>query len=141
MLKSIINQMLRQQAVDTQALHPAIDLSALQNGEVEEQIKLLEWTVRQLPAALTVFIIIDGAQFYERSEFEEAMLMVLPRLLRLVDDGHVKTTLKILLTCVPGPDIIRAAFEEEDSILNVATVPLTESVPSEDRFVRELGNS
>lgn len=141
MLNSITAQLLSQQTVDTQTLHHEIDLSALQNGALEERIKLLEWAMRQLPEALTVFMIIDSVQLYERSEFEEDTLMVLPRLLRLVDDRGVKTTLKILLTSVPGPDIIKAAFDEEHAMLNVATVPLTDTVPSGDRFRRELGMS
>lgn len=141
MLTSIIDQLLRRHIVDTGTLRHDINLGALQEGGLEERIKLLEWTVRQLSEALTVFIIIDGIQLYERSAFEEDMLMILPRLLRLVDDSRVKTTLKILLTSVPGPDIIRAAFEEEGSILNVATVPLTESVPSKDRFRRDFSSS
>lgn len=141
MLTSIIDQLLRRYTVDTQKLRYDINLSALQNGELEEQIKLLEWTVRQLPEALAVFIIIDSVQLYERSDFEDDMLMVLPRLLRLVSDGRVKATLKILLTSVPGPNIIRAAFQEEGSILNVATVPLTDVVPSDDRFMRQLGSN
>lgn len=141
MLTSIIDQLLRRHTVDTAALRHDINLGALQDGGLEERIKLLEWTMRQLPEALTVFVIVDSVQLYERSEFEEDMLVILPRLLRLVNDEDVKTTLKILFTSVPGPDIIRAAFEEEGSILNVATVPLTENVPSEDRFGREFSSS
>lgn len=137
MLRSLLDQLLRQWTYDTSSLCHVVNLSGLQSGDVEEQIKLLEWLVLQLPDSMTLFFIIDGIVFFERtSEVLEETMRILARVLRLIEDPRVSSTIKILLTSAPGTDVI--SFEEEDSILNIDSIPITGSAPSEERLAREL---
>lgn len=137
MLRSLIDQLLRQWTFNTSSLCHTVSLSGLQSGDLEEQINLLEWLVLQVPESMTLFFIIDGVVFFERpNEVLEETMRILARLLRLIEDPRVRTTIKVLFTSAPGTDVI--SFEEEDLILKVDSMPITESVPSEERLAREL---
>lgn len=140
MLASLIDQLLRQWAFDTRPLHHEVNLDGLQAGDLDELKKLLGWLVRQLPPAITLFCIVDGVVLYERDEYWDDAALVLAYLLSLTADPTMQVTVKVLFASTPGPDTIRASFEEEELILNVDTLPRLAWAPSEERVVRELGD-
>lgn len=137
MLSSLIDQLLRQFQFDTRPLHNDIDLESLQEGNLEALTKLLSSLVRQLPPTMTLFFIIDGTVLFEREEFEAEALPVFLSLIRLVADTSVMASVKVLFTSTPGTDIVRGAFEQEDLILSVDSLPRL-AIGSEERMVREL---
>ncbi|KAH8810790.1 hypothetical protein F5884DRAFT_875629 [Xylogone sp. PMI_703] len=138
MLASLIDQLLRQYAFDTQLLHREINIESVQRGQLEELIRLLEWLVRRLPQSLTLFFIVDGIFLFERDEFSSEAFQVFPTLLRLASDPSVSTTIKVLFTSTPGTEIVRIAFEEENLILNINGLPRLGWAPNEERMTREL---
>jgi hypothetical protein len=162
MLACLILQILRQHSFDLTRSPPFLDdagnlealsvLSAPQHGGneygsdgsgrsvmvVDELLRVLEWLVRGLAETVTLFIIVDGVALYEREQFETEALRAFAGLLRLSDDGGTAATVKVLFTSVPGTDTVRAAFEEEDLILEVDGLSRSVIVSSEDRMGREL---
>lgn len=137
MLLSLIDQLLRQFQFDTRPLHNDIDLGSLQDGNLEALIMLLSLLVRQLPPTITLFFIVDATVLFEREEFEAEALPVFLSLIRLVADTSVMASVKVFFTSTPGTDIVRGAFEEEDLILNVDSLPRP-AIASDLRMVREL---
>lgn len=138
MLSSLIDQLLRQFEFDTVPLHNEIDLDSLQTGDINILSELLRILVTQLPPTVTLFFIVDGVVLFEREEFEEEASKAFLALIHLVADTSVMAAVKLLFTSTPSTDIIRVAFEQDDLILNVDSLP-TLAVASEERMIRELG--
>lgn len=140
LLAGCIDQLLRQFVFDMGLLAGGgLDVAALARGGLAERLGLFRWLMRQLPAAVTVVCIVDGVVLLEREESDDEGLQVVSSLLALCNDGTTAAALKVLFTSTPGPHIIRAAFEDDDLILNVEGLPRLTWAPSEERVVRELG--
>lgn len=138
MLASLIDQLLRQHNFDTRSLAAdGFDFERLRLGNLEELIQLLEWLVQRLPETITFVCFIDGVILYEREEMEA--LDSLACLIRLAQDHNIRAAVKLLFTSAPGTDIVRGAFEEEDLIMNVDTLPKMVWAPNDERVMRELG--
>jgi hypothetical protein len=138
MLSSLIDQLLRQFQFDTRPLSKEIDLEGLQAGSVAVLSELLRTLVRQLPPSMTLFVVVDGVAFYERDGLESDEWQALLTLVRLVTDANMMTPVKLLFTSTLNTDFVRAAFEQDDLILTVDSLPVT-AVMSEERMIRELG--
>ncbi|KAH7309740.1 hypothetical protein B0I35DRAFT_453382 [Stachybotrys elegans] len=138
MLTSLIDQLLRQHTFDPRLMYTNDNITAMQTGDLEVLTHLLGWLVRQLPEAKTLFFIIDGVYLLERDECKDEALHVLTTLLCLANDRSVSTTIKVLFTSTPGTDDVREAFEDEDLILNVHTLPQLGWPPNDERMIREL---
>lgn len=141
MLASLIDQLLRQHTFDMRALHHNINPDGLQRGDMQALIDMLVWLVRQLPQSTTFFCLIDGVVLYEREEFESDALQVFSRLVKLTSDQDVFANVKVLFASTPGPGIVRIAFEAEDLILNVHTLPQMTHPADEERENRSLEES
>ncbi|KAL5332559.1 hypothetical protein BJX70DRAFT_126789 [Aspergillus crustosus] len=135
MLRSLIDQLLRQYDFDLRFLEQPLDPALYQ----EDLLGILDWLVRQLPKTLTVCCIIDGVVLLERDKYEAESLPVLIKLIELVSDPTVGASIKLLLTSTPGTTIVRGAFEEEGLIMNVNALPRQGLPPSDQRMTRELG--
>ena len=140
MLRSLIDQLLREHSFDMQKMYPEIDHASLQEGQISELERLLCWLIQQLPQTITLICIIDGVVLYERPEHYDEAWPGLACLLRMTGDLSLAATVKVLFTSTPGPTLFRAAFEEENLILNVDTMPRLEWTPSNERMARELGD-
>ncbi|OJJ42681.1 hypothetical protein ASPZODRAFT_137067 [Penicilliopsis zonata CBS 506.65] len=137
LLNSLILQLLDQQAFDTRSLSQQVAMSVVQQGQLDELIHLLVCMVRQVPETTTLFCIVDGVAFFERTEFQDESLRVLSALLALVHDQAVSATVKVLFTSSPGTEIVRAAFEPEDLLLDVSGLPGGGEL-GEERLLRAL---
>ncbi|KAH8788350.1 hypothetical protein F5883DRAFT_531837 [Diaporthe sp. PMI_573] len=139
MLASLIDQLLRQHTFDMRALHQDVDPDGLQGGDIKALINMLAWLARQLPQTTTLFFIIDGVVLFEREEFESEALPVFANLLGLTADRSLCANIKVLFTSTPGTGIVRAAFEAEDLLLNMHTLPQLTCPPNDERLDREFG--
>ncbi|KAH0425036.1 hypothetical protein CcaCcLH18_11179 [Colletotrichum camelliae] len=139
MLASLIDQLLRQHTFDLRALHHEIDPNGLQGGRIEALMDLLSWLVRQLPPTTTFICIVDGVVLFEHEDFKSEALPVFQRLLALTNGPSLCANVKVLFTSTPGTQIVRGAFEEEDLLLNVHTLPQLVCPPNGERVDRELG--
>lgn len=129
-----------------QQSHQEAHADANPNQIVDQLLKVLEHLVCQLPETATVFIVIDGIALYEREEFEAAgALRAFSGLLRLVGDHIATAAVKLLFASTPGTEVVRAAFEDEDLILEMDGLSrLVSGELSEERMAREwegLGDS
>jgi hypothetical protein len=85
--------------------------------------------------------VIDGVALLEREELEDESLPVIAKLVQLVGDRSINTSIKLLLTSTPPTTIVRGVFEDVDLILNVNALP-RQSLPSSDaRVMREMGTT
>lgn len=135
MLKSLIEQLLRQYIFDMHYLSQSVDYNYLQSGDTEALLWLLECLLLQLPEMLTVFFIVDGVVLFERPQFLDETIKILGRLVHIAVGGRARCSVKLLFTSVPRTDVV---IFEEGSTLSVENVPLSELVPSEERLVREM---
>lgn len=142
MLCGLVEQLLRQFAFDSlDSLQDHVSLAQLQEREDAALMRLLEWLVRRLPRAVTIFFVIDGVVVFERDEHYTLAMPVFACLLRLVDDQAVHATVKLLLMSAPETDVVRAAFEGQDLVLAVHGLPQLEWSHSEERMQREVGGA
>ncbi|RFU80324.1 hypothetical protein TARUN_1872 [Trichoderma arundinaceum] len=139
MLASLIDQLLRQYAFDTRPLSSIFNITKLQQNEYNELMSLFDWLVKQLPSTATLFCVVDGVALFERGEYWEQSAPVFLKIVNLVDDPTVPAVIKVLFTSTPGTDMVRGAFEQNDLILEVGSLPSLASTPSEERMARELG--
>ncbi|KAH8899100.1 hypothetical protein GQ53DRAFT_878448 [Thozetella sp. PMI_491] len=140
MLTSLIDQLLRQYSFDMLELQYEVDLANIRGKEgPQELVKLLRALIYQLPEIITTVCIIDGVNLFEREELRDEALPVVSALLSLANDTNLPSAVKVLLVSTTASDIIRAAFEPEDLILNVDALPQLTWAPSDERMVRELG--
>ncbi|KAK6221832.1 hypothetical protein QIS74_04704 [Colletotrichum tabaci] len=141
MLASLADQLLRQHEFDVRSIMTAgaVDLSRLQAGDEKETLRLLYVLICHIPEAITPVFIVDNVIFYEREEMEADH--ALSSLLKLVVDGNLRAAVKVLFTSTPGTRHIRGAFDDDNLILEVDTLPKTVWSPSDERVSRELGKT
>lgn len=140
MISSLIDQLLRQTQFDTRFLHESVGLESIRKGSLEALVQILCFLVRQLPSAVTVFFIIDGVFLYEREEYEQNATAVFVALIQITADPSIMASVKLLFTSTPGTDVVRGAFEQDDLILNVDSLPRL-ATANDERMVRELEGS
>lgn len=141
MVASILDQILRQHRFDLSGSpieSGQIDVQALQSRDISASLIILEWLIRQLPETVTLVFLVDGVAVYEQDEHQA--LDVFATLIRLVGDRTIRAAVKVMFTSTPGTDIVRAAFEGEDLIVNVEVLPQLGWAPSDERVARELGS-
>ncbi|WQF85736.1 hypothetical protein CDEST_10750 [Colletotrichum destructivum] len=138
MLASLAGQLLRQHEFDVRSVMTAgaVDLSRLQAGDEKETLRLLYFLICHIPESITPVFLIDNVIFYEREEMEADL--ALSSLLKLVVDGNLRAAVKVLFTSTPGTRHIRGAFDDDNLILEVDTLPKTVWSPSDERVSREL---
>ncbi|GJD00423.1 hypothetical protein ColKHC_09248 [Colletotrichum higginsianum] len=141
MLASLADQLLRQHEFDVRSIMTAgaVDLSRLQAGDEKETLRLLYALICHIPEAITPVFLVDNVIFYEREEMEADL--ALSSLLKLVVDGNLRAAVKVLFTSTPGTRHIRGAFDDDNLILEVDTLPKTVGSPSDERVSRELGKT
>lgn len=138
MLRSLIDQLLRQHMFNTRSLSSRFNMTKLQQNDYNELMNLLEWLVRELSDTVTLFCIVDGVALFERKEFWEQSAPLFLKIINLTNDPNVSAVVKVLFTSTPGTDIVRGVFEQEDLILEVGSLPSWTSTPSEERMAREM---
>jgi hypothetical protein len=138
MLRSLIDQLLRQHTFDTRSLSSTFNMAKVQQNDYDELMDLLEWLVRALPNTVTLFYVVDGVVLFERKEYWEQSAPLFLKVIQLANDLNVSAVVKVLFTSTPGADIIRGAFEQENLILEVGSLPTWTATPSEERTAREM---
>ncbi|KAL2799441.1 hypothetical protein BJX66DRAFT_240797 [Aspergillus keveii] len=137
MLRSLIDQLLAQYDFDIRYFQHPIDPSCTQ----DELLVLFDWLIRQLPRSQTLCCVIDGVALLEREELEDESLPVIAKLVQLVGDRSINTSIKLLLTSTPPTTIVRGVFEDVDLILNVNALPRQSLLSSDARVMREMGTT
>lgn len=136
MLRSLIDQLLRQHRFDMRLISHVADPTRFEN-----MFQILELLIYQLPNTRTLCCIIDGVVLLEREEHSREALTVLAKLLEISNRQNTQAPVKLLFTSTPATTIVRKAFEDEDLILNVSTLRPSGLTPSVERMARELGQN
>ncbi|KAI0180411.1 hypothetical protein GGR52DRAFT_531179 [Hypoxylon sp. FL1284] len=123
MMKSFIAQLILQGDFNTTALHHYVDISWAEFDEepdMDDLCGLVRWMVRQLPANMTVFCVIDGANAYEKNGYVHGLTEGLACIMDLTIDPRVQATVKVLVTS-PGRTLeIRQGFDDDDTVALIA---------------------
>ena len=120
LIKSFVAQLLLRDVSWDLAFLSVTDLDKIEHNDVEAISVLFRRLVGQLPDATFLFWMIDGVNYYERSERRRDFLKVIRDLLGIIRDCD-GVVIKLLLTC-PGKSLyVKDALSKED-VLNVPPI-------------------
>ena len=138
LIKSFVSQLLLREVPWDLASLSVEDLEKIKHNDLEAICVLFRKLIQQLPDATFLFWMIDGINYYERSERRRDFLKVVQALLGVIKDCK-GVIIKLLLTC-PGKSLyVKDALGKED-VLNVPpTVDGNRQGWSERGFQKTLG--
>ena len=121
LIKSFVSQLLLRDDVPWDLTFlSAAHVANIRANDIDTICMLFRRLLQQLPEPTFLFWMIDGINFYERSERRVDFLKVVRMLLGIINDcSHV--IIKLLLTCPGISPHVRNLLSKED----VMTVPLT----------------
>jgi hypothetical protein len=67
-----------------------VNLSRVQEGDIEQLCALFGWFARRLLEGMTLFFLINGIKYYERDQYSVDMAQVLRYLLDLTGDKNMR---------------------------------------------------
>ncbi|KAI1483383.1 hypothetical protein F4774DRAFT_367387, partial [Daldinia eschscholtzii] len=142
MIRSLVGQLLQQSPCYPSGLAQYVSMQDVWRGNIQELCKLFGYLIRQLPSTVTVFCVLDSIGLYEREQYKDDMEDILDYILDLVEDEEhdISTVFKLFLTNPRPTRYIRAAFQDEISLLNMASVSDNGQWPSSIRFSRQISN-
>ncbi|KAI1806952.1 hypothetical protein F4811DRAFT_560169 [Daldinia bambusicola] len=143
MIRSLVGQLLQQNPCSLGDLAQHVSMQGVWRGDIQELCKLFGYLIRQLPSTVTVFCILDGIGFYEREQYKDDMEDILDYILDLVEDEEhcIAPVIKLLLTSPRPTRYVRAAFQDEISLLNMASISDNGQWPSSIRFTRQVSDA
>ncbi|KAI0847284.1 hypothetical protein F5Y00DRAFT_263647 [Daldinia vernicosa] len=139
MLKVFICQILCQYDIDTKMLAGIMNEDHVKHDDILELSQLLRWLVAQLPNDVIVFWFIDGAEYYERKEFELDFGHTLTTILDISVSEATQAVVKVLVTSPTRTFLVQEPFRERGLILNLQSRLSSQSTPSRYRLERQLG--
>ncbi len=139
LIKSFVSQLLLRDGPWDLAFLSSADVEKIQNSDIETICMLFRRLLQQLPDATFLFWMIDGINYYERSERRRDFLKVIHELLGVINDTK-GVVIKLLLTC-PGKSSYVKDVVGKENILNVPpTVDGGRQGWSERAFRKTLGH-
>ena len=139
LIKSFVCQLLlRDVSWDLSSLSPT-DLGNIQHNGVDTICALFRTLIQQLPDTTFLFWIIDGINYYERSERRRDFLKVIHELLGIIKDCN-GVVIKLLLTCHSRSSYVRDALGKEDILTVPPNVDGSRQGWSERAFQKTLGH-
>lgn len=140
MVRTLIAQLLQQHEFDTTLLHEHINLDAVAAGDLRWLCHLFVWLACHVPRGTTSVCVVDGINFYERAEHEDAVFVVLGQVLETTRDARLLGALKVLVTSPVPTRIVRqhAAFYNGLNTVSMASIPKMGWGASTQRMVRQL---
>lgn len=127
MIQSLAQQLLEHFPAPTVELDPWIDVSKLEQGDLNELCRLFMGLVYQLPPGVTVFCIIDGIQEYENPVHLSGMMTVVMISVALVNESCRPTgtvIFKLLLVSPFETTELRREFDTlPGGLLHMARLP------------------
>ena len=121
LIKSFVSQLLLRDISWDLTFLSSKEVEQVQKGDLATICALFRRLIQQLPDTTFLFWMIDGINYYERSERRRAFLEVIRELLGIIKDCNDGVVIKLLLTC-PGKSLyVKDALAKED----ILTVPPT----------------
>lgn len=139
LIKSFSFQLLQRDASWDLAFLSSTDIEKIRENHLDTVCSLFRGLLQQLPDMTFLFWMIDGINYYERSERRRDFLKVILELLGLIKDCK-GVIIKLLLTC-PGTSFFVKDMLDKDDILHVpATVDGSRQGWSEGAYQKTLGH-
>ena len=139
LIKSFSFQLLQRDASWDLAFLSSTDIEKLRENHLDTVCSLFRGLLRQIPDTTFLFWMIDGINYYERSERRQDFLKVIHELLGMIKDRN-GVIIKLLLTC-PGTSFFVKDMLDKDDILQVpATVDGGRQGWSEGAYQKTLGH-
>lgn len=113
-------------------------LEKIGSGDLETIFMLFQKLVQQLPNKIFLFWMIDGINYYERSQWRPDFLKVIPELLEIIR-GCNDVVIKLLLTCHGKSSFVKDALEKDDILTAPFDVDGSCQGWSERAFQRMIG--
>lgn len=138
LIKSFVCQLLQRDISWNLSFLSTTDLAKFQQNELETIFALFRRLIQQLPDTTFLFWMIDGINYYERSERRRDFLKVIHELLGVVK-ACPGVVIKLLLAC-PGRSLyIKDALGKEDILTVPPTVDGSRQGWSERVYQKTLG--
>lgn len=139
LIKSFVSQLLLRDVAWDLAFFPVTHLEKIQHNDIETICALFRRLIQQLPDTTFFFWMIDGINYYERSERRRDFLKVIHELMDIIKDCS-GIVIKLLLTC-PGKSLyVKDALGKEDILTVPQTVDGSRQGWSERAFQKTLGH-
>ena len=138
LLRSLVRQLLQRDIPWDLNFLTADGVGAIQNDDLTTIIILFRNLMGQLPEKTFLFLMIDGINYYERSERCRDFLIVIDDLLGMIKD-HNRIIIKLLLTCHSTSFFVKNLLDK-DRILHVpATIDGDRQGWSEKWYEKKIG--
>ena len=138
LLRSLIRQLLQRDILWDLNFLRGDDVGKIHNDDLSTILILFRGLVRQLPDKTFLFLMIDGINYYERSDRARDFLLVIDDMLAMIRH-HDRIIIKLLLTC-HGTSFFVKDLLDKDRILHVpATVDGDRQGWSEEWYERKMG--
>lgn len=118
LLKSFISQLLERDYDYDLTFFSQDDLEKIEHNDLDTICKLFRHLVQQLPNATFLFWMIDGINYYERSERRNGFQKVIDELLAVIGTCN-DIVIKLLLTCHSKSTYIKNSLDKD----NILTIP------------------
>ena len=139
LIKSFASQLLSPDVSwDLSFLSPT-DVEKIQHNDLDTICALFRNLIQQLPNTTFLFWMIDGINYYERSERRRDFLKVVHALLDIIKDCN-GVVIKLLLTCPSKSVYVKDALGRDDILTVPPTVDGSRQGWSERVFQKTLGN-
>lgn len=139
LIKSFVSQLLQRDVSWDLSFLSTTDLEKIQHNDLETICALYRRLIQQLPDTTFLFWMIDGINYYERSERRRDFLKVIHELLGILKDCN-SVVIKLLLTC-PGISLyVKDALGREDVLTVPPTVDGSRQGWSERVFQKTVGH-
>lgn len=113
-------------------------LEEIGSGDLETTCMLFRKLVQQMPNKTFLFWVVDGINYYERSQWRPDFLKVIPELLEIIR-GCNDVIIKLLLTCHGKSSFVKDALEKDDILTAPFDVGGCRQGWSERTFQRTIG--
>lgn len=139
LIKSFVTQLLQRDVSWDLSFLSTTDLEKIQHNDLGSICALYRRLIQQLPDTTFLFWMIDGINYYERSERRRDFLKVIHELLGILKDCN-SVVIKLLLTC-PGISLyVKDALGREDVLTVPPTVDGSRQGWSERVFQKTVGH-
>ena len=138
LLKSLISQLLLLDTPYELNFISKADLEKIEHDDFPTLCSLFRKLIQHLPSPTFLFWIIDGINFYERSERRRDFLDVVKLLLERVQESK-EIVIKLLLTCHGKSSYVKNLVGKEDILTVPTVVDGSRQGWSEAAFRRTLG--
>ena len=136
--KTLVSQLLHCDVTYDTSFLTQEDLEKIEQNDLSTLCMLFQRLMQQIPSGTFLFLVVDGINFYERSERRQDFLEIIKVLLAVLEECH-KSVFKLLLGCHGRSTFAKDLIRKEDILTAPTSVDGTRQGWSEHTFRKSLG--